>query len=308
MYLHLGAHRTATTLIQRTVRANREWLTSKHVRAYVLGDELCWRIRSYVNCLNGKGNEKSLRSYLEDQLGGSHEKVIISDENIMGQATGVPPRHLYGDNAAQIRTLADLFGDRQVKVLFYLRDTSDFIGSCYSKYLGQMLSCGKRAQSFSDYLGETLTYSRFSWRPVLRDLTEAFGRENVLLGRYEWIREGVREYVSGFLKAMDIEVDAEEFHIPAGRLNPSPSRLTIQIAANLQSLGFSSVSRAAMRCLRAMDSWLRLPGVRPVPANLALCLRRQYEEDLKCIWRTTDHSYDLLPKSMSHDLGSVLGG
>jgi hypothetical protein len=174
--LHLGAHKTATTYVQKALDQSREAL-----RADGVGYPPLDRMRSTITrrldfaALGLAGATTRLLNEYSDC-----ERVIFSDENIIG---GLKPargtKTFYGRRRARIGSLIRRLRPNPVKIYFAVRSYEQFVSAIYCEYI--------RHNPFVDarsYLSR-LNLPEFSWIDVIATLVELVGAQSVTLWRYE---------------------------------------------------------------------------------------------------------------------------
>lgn len=184
--IHLGAHKTATTHLQRSIHENRELIIAAGVRAYE-PEYLRHRGRSIPAMFGLQPWAKNAepRRKPADQLeflakGGF--RVFLSEENFLGplhSGDGKLTLPLYGDAGERIASLAATLPNARIKLFLSIRRPDTFLASSYSQTLfsGEFLS----PQEFI----EAHPISVVDWVPVVRGLAEAEGIEQVVVWRYE---------------------------------------------------------------------------------------------------------------------------
>ena len=235
--LHLGAHKTGTSLIQKYMRDRPEVMRQNRIEALSRssGDELIgWGQDKILS----KGlpiiRKKIRRSALQFR-----SRYVLSHENALGKPFAASGDTLYPDAAALARRIADgLTGKRKIAdslivkrkaAVFYIRDQASFLESYYLQTIHE----GKY-HLFDDWVKPMLGGS-LSWAPLYRGLCEALGKENVLLKDFGGqIRAGQANFLSDFFDSF-MHVDAEKFQnfeYPALR-NPSIGDLGLEFALKI---------------------------------------------------------------------------
>jgi hypothetical protein len=174
--LHLGAHKTATTFIQKALEHSCDALRQNRVGYPPLDcvrpaithrlDRAGWGL--------GAATGRLLNEY------GDCDRVIISDENIIG---GLKPpvgsRTLYARQRIRLAMVLRTLGSNPVRIYFAIRSYDEFLSALYCEYI--------RHNPFIDarsYLSR-MTAAAFSWTDVIGRMAAAVGEENVTLWRYE---------------------------------------------------------------------------------------------------------------------------
>ena len=184
--VHLGAHKTATTHLQRSIDESAEAAIDAGVRCY--GPQYLRHGGRAIQNLFGLqpwcGNAKPRRTP-ENQLsflakGGN--RVFLSDENFLGplhEGDGNLVLPLYADAPARVAALAAALPEARIKLYLSIRRPDAFIESAYSQTLfsGDFLN--------PDDFRDRHPVSSVDWVPLVRGLATAPGVESLLVWRYE---------------------------------------------------------------------------------------------------------------------------
>lgn len=225
--LHLGAHKTGTSLIQKYMRDRPKIMRRNRIAAMsrTAGDELV-----------GWGQEKILSKGLPEigrRIRRSalllRSRYILSHENALGRPFTSSGSTLYPDAGTLARRIVDGLPDKRMMAVYYIRDQASFLESYYLQTIHE----GKH-HSFDEWVTPKLAGS-LSWRPLYDGLCEALGKENVLLKDFSsQIRQGQASFLSDFFSAF-MSVDAqkfENFEYPARR-NLSIGDLGLELALKI---------------------------------------------------------------------------
>jgi hypothetical protein len=176
--LHLGAHKTASTYIQKSLGQSRDRLRERGVGYLPLKE-----VRSAITkrlSISGWMDPVELRPATRRLLREhrSYDVLIISDENIIG---GLKPKlgEYYYDRRRRVRRLLRAIGCNGVKVFFATRSYDTFISSMYCECI--------RHNPFLDaqsYVTE-IDIESFSWMGVIGTFVGLVGAENVVVWPYE---------------------------------------------------------------------------------------------------------------------------
>ncbi|MGB3315689.1 MAG: hypothetical protein WBB85_14870 [Albidovulum sp.] len=210
--LHLGAHKTGTSLIQKYMRDRPKIMRRNRIAMLS---------RSSGDKLIGWGQDKILSPglpVLQKNIRRAalllRTRYVLSHENALGRPFAQSGKELYPDASARARQIADgLPGKRKIAV-YYIRDQVSFLESYYLQTIQQ----GKH-HLFDEWVNPKLDGS-LSWRPLYEGLCAALGKENVLLKDFgSQIRQGQARFLCDFFSAF-MPVDTQkfgEFEYPARR-------------------------------------------------------------------------------------------
>jgi tetratricopeptide (TPR) repeat protein len=216
IWIHLGAHKTASSLLQHTLRMNAAKLERNGVV------QVASTSREYTDGFLPVYNESIAAFYKRGKLGedpafemaeqrfhdlirhGAGRDVVISDERLLTGRIGFT-KTLY-PNA---KVIAEWFGrvldGSDVRFILYIRRQDHFVESCYLQLVqeGQTLS-------FEDFL-ETIDLSALRWNEVVDPFAAAFGPSRVTVRPFELIRRSteafIRDFFEIFAKGVEIDID-----------------------------------------------------------------------------------------------------
>ncbi len=228
LYLHIGTPKTATTSIQRFCDSNQQALEA---HGYTYPDfpfhyEHKGRSRNALFLTtqildqNGKRlraqEEKNLQEgyALIDDAFQKFDSVILSDEMIWHLThPGRERAHLWEELKGKSRE-----GGYSVKIIVYLRRQD-----CYcSSYWNQIIKKGVdpwQTRTWEEWL-QNKGFLRFlQYYEKLEGIAEVFGRENIVVRRFERGKFYRGMVEADFLQAIGIEM-TDEFRIPEYEANP----------------------------------------------------------------------------------------
>jgi hypothetical protein len=264
--LHLGAHKTATTYIQNTLELSRQKLNEIGVGYVPLTD-----VRSTLTGRLGFGRSglhAAASQLLTDYR--SCERLIISDENIIGGLKPSPGRGFYLRRRGRLAKLLSSLGQHNFKIYFATRAYDEFISAIYCEYV--------RHHPFIDtrsYL-RGVDYKAFTWLEIVGTFVKLVGSENVTIWRYEDFRTVQNQVFAALLDAPPNLLEK-----PTGRIRESLSTRAVQSLACLEPTRDSDELRARSRSAAA--AYPKSPGNPPFSAFdpiTAEALRIRYERDL----------------------------
>ncbi|MFT5867665.1 MAG: hypothetical protein ACI82I_003428 [Gammaproteobacteria bacterium] len=184
--MHIGAHKTATTHLQRSLLAQQQALTSAGIQYY--GPANLRRPGKGPGDIFGLDiyhePSKPTRSRAEqaDFMFKDGHRLILSDENFIGalhdkQGNIISP--LYPKAAKRIAALAGAVGAGPMDVCIGLRNPASFLKSAYSQAL-----IGGKPIAFSDYLSKN-PLDQIYWPGLVGRVRSAAGVGRVTVWAYE---------------------------------------------------------------------------------------------------------------------------
>ncbi|MGB7979726.1 MAG: hypothetical protein WCF36_02910 [Candidatus Nanopelagicales bacterium] len=243
LVLHLGAHKTGTSLLQRYMKSRPEELAG--MRAVALSRDqlsatISWgtipqehpeRLREAVLAASRARlvvPERSRAHRLRRRLGrgpASVKTVIVSIENALGRPFG-GSGSLYPAAAASAQGLRRSVGEFAPRIVYYIRSQEEFVESYYLQTVHQ----GGTA-SFDQWLS-TIDTTAISWVPVIEALADAFGPSHVVVRDFTEIRQGQNAFITNFLRLCDPDLHPSVDYRRPHNLSISQQGLDLALAMN----------------------------------------------------------------------------
>lgn len=220
---HVGAHKTASSLLQKFMRDNVELLRRHGV--YYLG-------RSEMNDCVGWGKKllthpEILQARVAEGLSDDRYRLLVtSHENTLGPPFKEDAAHLYPRGPELAAQLAATLERWPARAFLYIRPQDEFIESYYLQRIHQ----GHRL-SFAEWL-EQLDLDALSWRPAADALATHFGPDRVQVVDFRTIHRGQNEFIADFFRRIDPALDFEPSYRPVRNPSISDKGLKIALAAN----------------------------------------------------------------------------
>lgn len=191
--LHLGVHKTATTHIQSRLWNSREKLLSHGIQYIGLNE-----LREIMTSKLGGGRSASeivtaLAPFMDA------EKLVISDENILGGTDMPGSKKLYSSAKDRLSVLVGALNQYKITAHITLRDYADYLISRYCESLRHY-----KYRSFSTYYKNT-DFAAVSWLDLLDDIRAA-GCNNLIVSDFNYAIRNNDEYLSRML-GVDFQLD-----------------------------------------------------------------------------------------------------
>jgi len=212
LVLHVGAHKTGTTLIQQVMRQRRKALLdhgvffTEHQDPLALEVRLLNAIRAMSDIPNpGPGIGKRFARYFQlvREVGENSNcaNALMTSEELLGyslprsaeEVDTVPS--LYGNAGVALRVIADNSGMDDVLPVIYIREQASWLESQFRERVKNGGS-----HSFEEFLAYT-DLSKLSWEPVVDEIRSIFGQ--VVVRKYDLGRVDGRTFVQNFLDLVD---------------------------------------------------------------------------------------------------------
>ncbi|MGQ0845164.1 MAG: hypothetical protein ACT4QF_13635 [Sporichthyaceae bacterium] len=274
--LHIGAHKTGTSVLQRYLRENEDLMARrrvKHLRRAHLSQMVGWGDRLAAE-------PEPLRDRLT-RFGWDprYRTLIGSYENLVGRPfTRAGKGVLYPNGPRNVDALARAVGATHCKVLLSIRPQADFVESYYLQTVHQ-----GGHETFAEWL-RLVDLDALSWQPIVEAMRARFGRENVEVVDFRLIREGQEAFLRHILGRIDSRLDRPVSYSEPKNRSVSARGLQMALAANPHLK--TSEERGALRTF-LQTHFSNLDGPRPVlfapeqKADLWERYRAEYEDLVK---------------------------
>lgn len=243
--IHVGAHKTATTFIQKVLRANRETLSRRGIKYIPMQNvrkNLTRKILAYKHRgVSRSSTVRGIREYIDEKFTAEYTTLVISDENLIGSCREIYRRSdLYPGTADRLRLLADALQDYDVNVFICVRGYVDFFPSAYCEYLRH--NDFIRFEKFLKGIDSKGEY----WARVVSDIAAVFGLSNTHVWRYEDFRKGVNRVMADLIASDDV---ALLYDIDDAR--PSMSQLSMRALYKLDEVLAPAETRKLVKAVTA---------------------------------------------------------
>ncbi len=225
LILHLGAHKTATTFLQKSFAANADNLTPCRFFSVHTPDAAFNEFRrAYSHDRNtllvrsGATERRGAVASLTEKLNAlfetcSHSNVILSDENLFGATPGHAIRKvstLYPGSGGMAKAFAALKGFDKIKVRLYIRRQDSLLESSYKDYIAKLIG----GLSLEDFIARQ-DLRGYAWSEIIAPWTRKSDGFELSIVPYESIYEGAGHYFREFIQFCGID----------GTVSVSPSRI-----------------------------------------------------------------------------------
>ena len=177
VFIHLGVHKTATTFTQHILFQNQ-----KELRVNGVGFTELPQVRGTLT--NHLKNEPYRHESCEPFLSSlrNFDRIIISDENILGSCVPVQGVDIYPDGdryVSRLRSVLQSSHSHFERVWFVaLRSYPDFFTSAYCEFLRHNNFVTQR-----EYLAK-LNWRKFHWGPLLEKIRNAIGDDRLVIADF----------------------------------------------------------------------------------------------------------------------------
>lgn len=243
IHLHLGAHKTATTFLQNTLRINNSLLLEQGVfyvplnRMRADGNKLTNSINSLIKASRPHSRlpefRREIASVFDKKIMEGCHTVLISDENMSAPLTAFLNGTAYVGMSNRYKFIREELG-ADLHVFFSVRDYPDFLSSIYVEILRH-----KPYLTFGDFITKLYDDLPRLWSKAYLELSGFFGQENVTF----WDFRETAANPAGVLSMLTAGVSGMN-------IDPTPSR--------------PGLSQKAVEFIRDLH---KLPGA-PLPPDL----------------------------------------
>ncbi|MGY3437092.1 MULTISPECIES: hypothetical protein [unclassified Marinovum] len=181
----IGAHKTASTHLQRALVAQRAVLAEAGhgvIGPMPIGGD----ILPLSGLLHGRADPALLALAAEGFLHkhvGAAEDVLLLNENIL--SASLAPDMAFKDNQlykfapGRVKRVLALFPDHDIRIGLAIRNPAGFLVSAWQEHMK-----GHAFQPFRSYLGQA-DVAELSWLKLVKSLRQAIGDREIFLWRYE---------------------------------------------------------------------------------------------------------------------------
>lgn len=272
--VHVGAHKTGTSLVQKYFRDRRRGFLARGVSP--IG-------RSDGNRIIGWGDVVSerplrLRRRIEAEFRAGSNIVLVSHENSLGHPF-VPGRSgLYPMAPEYARCLSACLEGLDVTVVFYVRQMADFVESYYLQTIHE------GAWHSFDKWARNIDMDTLAWSPVIAGLDDAFGRSRVAIGEFAEIERGQTQFLRTFMARAGLPQPRVVAYY--ARRNASVSEQGLALARELNPTASTRAERRLIRRnLQGRYSNVTGDRARPMPAQLRASLTERTRSEYSGIAR-----------------------
>jgi hypothetical protein len=211
LVVHIGTHKTGTSVIQHFLKKNKEQLSDEGINL------LKFKGRRETQKLDRYSKEftKFLKQNIDLQI--SHDKInLISFEGLSGSL-----ETLYSNYRALADTLAEATNHHHTELIIFFRRQDQFIQSSYMQMMHQSNNI-----AFSDFYNRE-KLNNLSWLRFFEYYCKHFGQENVTVLPYSPIRFINESIINVFGKAIDSSLLSNEKENRLKNVGFSPEALQV---------------------------------------------------------------------------------
>jgi len=218
IFVHIGAHKSASTTLQRNFLLNKEkllqqglsFITPSTIATSPLGKH--FRVLAKGQLEEKNKYQRSLQA-ARDSLAAiasspadREHNLLLSWEGFLGHSSLDRYKGIYANMDRIGESLAYIFQDYSYHLLLLIRRQDDFIESCYLQQIKE-----RRHITFSDFLA-SIDFKNTSWLNITKDLQNQCGKENLSVIPFECIKHlGTAAFIEACLRCFPATVDVSNF-------------------------------------------------------------------------------------------------
>lgn len=278
--IHLGAHKTATTHIQDTLAEIRPTLAEAGLDAIPnaafrpLWGELLPRRRDPRRWLPGQGTGRRIETALAPLRLGP-DKMLLSEENILGETHEVFGDTPYPDLASRLRVVTRVARDADLQLFLSIRRMDRFLGSAYAEALRFF-----KFEAPFEALSPRLAAAPPRWSEVIERLRRAAPGVPLTVWRYEDYAANTRDILT-HLCGVDPGPLPE---IPPPTRTQTPSDAAVRAAEQVgRSLGYEAHVAAVAQIYADAPAGPSAPPFQPFSDAETKGFEAAYEADCKAL-------------------------
>lgn len=220
---HVGAHKTATSLVQKYARDKESEIEAFGIR-YIP--------RSDMNDFVGWGKHivsagPDFKARIEEEMAlDSTRLVFTSHENTLGRPVMADRPGLYPRAPKNLKMLHEVLDGLDVCIVLTIRPQVDFLESYYLQLIHE-----GHYMTFREWI-ETIDLASLSWRPLIERARALYGSDNVIVVDFRDIKAGQNEFLANFFRRIDASIELTPNYRPVRNPSISEKGLGIALAAN----------------------------------------------------------------------------
>lgn len=200
IHMHLGAHKTASTHLERMIRHNIELLELKDVRSPVKREVREKFTRRLIK--NGKPTDLTSEDPALVEMIGSPETFVLCDENVPGVPKRVLQNGVFYPNASfRLSRAVEVLRDHPISFFIGIRNPAAFITSCYCETIRT-----NRFMPFSEFVDRRELHN-LRWTNLVEEINRHAPDRPVYIWKFEDYRIVWRSILA---KILDVQPERRD--------------------------------------------------------------------------------------------------
>lgn len=273
-YLHLGLHKTATTALQEFLQKNSAKLLAKDVRYIPLQ-----RMRADITPLFCSTDSAKRKKLFEQLAVFPNKKILLSDENILGNPSDIASGVLYPYAKNRVETFCEEARNCPVTIFLTLREPAAFLTSMYCEYVRH-----QNFIPFEEYVA-AFDVEGFSYVKIFRWLKRLPGNTRVIILPFEDSHNGgvsviakrIVEEVAGTSSGVDFDL------FPKAKSRSSYSQEEVDLGATIANQAGGKMAQVFLNSLDARNQRFGKTRFSPLGPEAVAKLESRYAEELAAL-------------------------
>lgn len=295
VFLHIGAHKTASTFIQSGLKKNLTCLDG--VLSIVFREELA-KTGFYRNLKRSASlPDPSLAALDSDRLElvetqSSAPVTLITSEDML---SGLDMPSFFYQAPRRLQYIDSFFRDTDVHFILYTRTQTEYIESVYLQqlHMGQL-------QPFSDFLGSDIP-KNISWLSLCESIVKRFGSQAIEVRPYELIKQNgptafFRDFLSIVIPAKKHLISSMTPQSENRSANRSFSAKAIEIFEKLHPILDQDEVRKLRYFLQTHFSTAHYPRAKLLSDEQSASIRAYYRQENDDLFRLFMPKYSTCAK------------
>ena len=224
--LYIGAHKTATTHLQRLLDINRDHLLANDIHLSIPSDLRPEWMPLFIKTINSKDKILTEKLYT---MSPNHGTWIFSEENFSGTPYDLTIKSsIYPNLKERLEHFQNLFKDAEIEVFFSIRSYETYYRSAYLEVIRN-----RGYLPFNDFY-DTKRFNLNRWESVIDAITKVIAPNKVTLWCYEDIQPLTPIILHNLTKLENIKTLTDSYNTKITR--PSISLKTLRILKILDKI------------------------------------------------------------------------
>ena len=221
--LHIGAHKTGTSLVQHYMRANVPTVAAHGISYISRGD-----MNDYIGWGDKIINSPDkLRRRLDKELAAiTCRYIFMSHENAIGRPFSDTMPGLYPHARENMEALASALENYNATIILSIRPETGFLESYYLQTIHQ-----GGTQTFDQWVA-AIDVENIPWRPAVDAVRTAFSKQRVHVIDFRNIARGQNAFLRDFITCIDPDIKLQPHYTAASNPSISEKGLTLALAVN----------------------------------------------------------------------------
>jgi len=226
--LHIGAHKTATTYMQRLLETNRSLLLKEKIHLSIHSNPRKTWMYDLLSCADEEKKNSDISSIINEKP--EEGLWLISDEDISGTSYQLKLfPHIYPKLQKRLSCFKNIFPNDIIEIYFSIRSYENYYRSTYLEVVRN-----KGYMPFTDYYNEE-HYKDNSWVKVIEQMVSVIPESQITLWCYEDFSQLLPVILSKFTET-NLVNEVMRNYPPETLTRPSLSSTAIDILSKMDKL------------------------------------------------------------------------